>query len=250
MKKVVGIVIFLCMVISTMSITAEQSETIDTIIMPQPTNRDVTIEIKFNFFDPAVIIIDLPTTVTWVNRDVSPHLVKSNDEIFGSPLLYPGDTYSFTFKTDGIYDYFCAIKPQMTGRIYANFGGNRPPLPPVVYGPTSLEPKITYNFSTTSWDPESMMISYYFDWGDNTNSGWTPFVDSGTEITLSHSWNRRGKYTVRVQAKDIYANATSEWGTLAVTVPVSVDIPFSHFMERLFERFPHIFPVLRYMMGY
>jgi hypothetical protein len=95
-----------------------------------------------------------------------------------------------------------------------------------------------------------MKISYYFDWGDNTNSGWSPFVNSSTPINMSHSWNRKGNYVIKVQAKDFYANATSAWAEFPVSMPVSIDIPSYHFLEKLFARFPHIFPILRHMMGY
>jgi plastocyanin len=32
--------------------------------------------------------------------------------LFASPLLQPGETFSFTFEQTGTYDYFCVIHPR------------------------------------------------------------------------------------------------------------------------------------------
>lgn len=251
MKKIVGILICLFMALSTISITAEQTDTPTNDLTPQPTAAQVTIEIQNTFFDPKIVIIDLPTNVTWINRDFAPHSVVSDTGEFDSHPLSYGQTYSYTFKFPGPRPYHDGLHPQITGKIIAENGGNQPPLKPTVNGPSdNISRKTTYNYTAFTLDPEQMNVSYFFDWGDNSNSGWTPFVESGAAVNASHQWSKKGSYVIRVQAKDFYANATSEWGTLSVTVPVSIDIPFYHFMERLFERFPNIFPILRHMMGY
>jgi plastocyanin len=36
---------------------------------------------------------------------------------FDSRTLRAGDTFSFTFKAAGTYDYFCKAHPNMTGRV-------------------------------------------------------------------------------------------------------------------------------------
>ena len=51
---------------------------------------------------------------------------------------------------------------------------------------------------------------YQIDWGDNTNSGWTDFTPSGTEINASHVWTRNGTYSVTVKAKDIYGTESED----------------------------------------
>jgi hypothetical protein len=35
-----------------------------------------------------------------------------------------------------------------------------------------------------------------------------------------------------------------------VKMPTSYNIPFQSFWERLFERFPHAFPILRHLLEY
>ncbi len=91
-------------------------------------------------------------------------------------------------------------------------------------------------------------ISYYIDWGDSTNSGWIGPNQSGAQVVVSHTWTKRGTYTIKVKAKDLQ-NAESGWGTLNIKMPKSHtqnSLLFMHFFEKFFERFPYAFPILRY----
>ncbi len=78
-----------------------------------PTEQLITIS---NFtFVPSTVTVSAGTTVTWRNGDPTVHTVDS--DIFHSPNLSQGDTYSFTFNTRGTFDYICAIHPSMKGTI-------------------------------------------------------------------------------------------------------------------------------------
>jgi hypothetical protein len=68
-------------------------------------------------------------------------------------------------------------------------------------------------------------------------------------MTQSHVYSAEGTYTIKSKAKDIYG-AESDWGTLAITMPCSVNLQFIHFLEHLLERYPNAFPILRHLMGY
>jgi outer membrane protein assembly factor BamB len=72
-------------------------------------------------FIPAEIVISVGTTVIWTNDDVVAHTVtqraKPEDQLFSSPLLAPGESFSFTFDTLGTYAYFCMPHPFMTGTV-------------------------------------------------------------------------------------------------------------------------------------
>lgn len=250
MKKIVGMLICLCMTISAISIQAEQNETRQDTLNPQPTTSRVAVTIYQQAFHPDVIILEPNTEVIWTNLEPQPHSVISDDGYFRSDLLGEGESFNYTFLKQGLFEYHDGAHPVTKGKVFVKIGGNQPPFRPDVQGTTDGLRKVIYNYTAVTADPEGSKISYYFDWGDNTNSGWSPFVNSSTPINASHAWNKKGNYEIRVQAKDFYANATSDWGTLAVSMPVSIDIPFYHFMEKLFARFPHIFPVLRQMMGY
>ncbi len=82
----------------------------------KPGRNQVAID---NFaFTPATITVERGTPLTWINRDDVPHLVTSSDHKFApSKVLDTGQQFSTTFGKSGTYDYFCALHPQMTGRV-------------------------------------------------------------------------------------------------------------------------------------
>jgi plastocyanin len=83
-----------------------------------PTATDaVTIE---NFaFNPANITVKKGTTVTWTNKDSSPHTVIETDGQTGpnSGDLATGKTFTFTYNTVGTFKYHCSIHSSMTGTV-------------------------------------------------------------------------------------------------------------------------------------
>lgn len=56
------------------------------------------------------------TTVTWMNIDDTEHTTTSNSGVWGSSILAPGKSFSFTFNNPGTYPYHCEIHP-MTGTV-------------------------------------------------------------------------------------------------------------------------------------
>jgi len=56
-------------------------------------------------------------TVTWTNTDDSPHQIT----VAGTPLktgfLLKGENASLTFKDEGVFNYNCALHPNMKGTI-------------------------------------------------------------------------------------------------------------------------------------
>ena len=70
-------------------------------------------------FYPKITQIQAGDTITWTNNDISVHTVTSNDVIFDSGMLMPGDTFEQTFEKPGLYEYYCMLHPWMTGTIKA-----------------------------------------------------------------------------------------------------------------------------------
>ena len=78
---------------------------------------------------------------------------------------------------------------------------------------------LKYTYSTSTSDPDGDQVYYWFDWGDDTNSGWIGPYDSGTLCESSHIWRSTGSYEIRVKAKDD-KGAQSEWSDfLAISMP-------------------------------
>ena len=120
--------------------------------------------------------------------------------------------------------------------------GNNPPEKPTINGPINGKVGVYHTFSAIATDPDDDEISYIFNWGDLTNSGWTEFVSSGTMVNRSHKWWFIGSYTIKVKAKDSHA-AQSEWSELQVTMPRN-KIVYNLFFSRFLEHFPLLKKIL------
>ena len=133
--------------------------------------------------------------------------------------------------------------------VYCFGGAGNQPSKPIINGPSNGEVGVAYNYSFVSSALNGGNVSYYIVWGDGTNTGWIGPYPSGEEIIVAHTWDILGLYRIRCKAKDVN-NSESEWGILWVTMPYSYNIPFQLFWERLFQRFPNAFPILRHILGY
>jgi plastocyanin len=82
---------------------------------PAASTNEVVIQ---NFaFEPATLTVKVGTKVTWVNRDDEPHTATATDKRFSSKALENGDRFTTEFNQPGIYKYYCALHPKMTGQI-------------------------------------------------------------------------------------------------------------------------------------
>lgn len=124
---------------------------------------------------------------------------------------------------------------------------NEPPSAPQIIGQVNGSAGQSYSFNFISTDPEGQMVYYFIDWGDDQTIDWIGPYASGQPQSFIHSWSERGSYIIKAKAKDIFS-AESDWGTLSVTMPY--DIPIQTFWIRFFEQFPHLFPIIRHVMGY
>src|ERR1700686_141210 len=78
---------------------------------------DNKVEIDNFAFSPARITVKAGTAVGWLNADGPPHTVASSSKLFKSKALDTDDSFSFTFTTPGMYEYFCSLHPYMTGTV-------------------------------------------------------------------------------------------------------------------------------------
>jgi plastocyanin len=75
-------------------------------------------------FTPQTSTVKVGTTVTWTNKDDTPHGIASANNAFKkSQALDTDDSYSFTFATPGTYAYFCYVHPFMKGTIVVESEG-------------------------------------------------------------------------------------------------------------------------------
>lgn len=134
-------------------------------------------------------------------------------------------------------------------------GDNLPPnKPDRPSGTTSGKAGNSYPYTASTTDPDGDQISYKFNWGDGTDSGWLPPIPSGQIASSSHAWSSQGSFSVKVQAKDSN-DAESEWSDpLSVSMPKNKAVNtmplFLRFLQQhqmlyqLFQRFLQLNPFL------
>ncbi len=75
------------------------------------------------YYEPVELQIAIGTTVLWINDDSAMHTVTSGNSqegpngLFDSDLIAAGDSFEFTFMSQGNEDYYCIVHPWMTGSV-------------------------------------------------------------------------------------------------------------------------------------
>ena len=81
-----------------------------------PAPPEATVSIVDGRFDPRQVDVAVGGSVTWVNDDLTPHLIVSTEpNVIGSPLIGKADTYTRDFSAPGEYRYYCTIHNSMKG---------------------------------------------------------------------------------------------------------------------------------------
>jgi len=125
-----------------------------------------------------------------------------------------GDAFGYSVSLDGdtvligaVYDDDNGLD---SGSVYVFKGPNQPPNPPTITGPTEGKVGIAHGFNITTIDPDGDEVYYFIDWGDNTTSGWLGPFTSGQQMTVSHTWDKKGEYLIKSKAKDV-SELESNW---------------------------------------
>jgi outer membrane protein assembly factor BamB len=139
------------------------------------------------------------------------------------------------------------IGSQSEGRGYIHAFGpvesNSPPNAPTISGETNGEAGDGYWYTFLAVDPDNNPVTFYIDWGDGSE-GWKVEGASGGKYYYEHTWSEQGDYTIRAKAIDTLGEE-SDWGYLGVTMPMNQHSYSFPLLQRLLERFPNMFPILR-----
>jgi plastocyanin len=78
---------------------------------------EVRVQIAQSAFVPASVTIQPGDRVVWTNTDTVDRQFAADRGAFRSPLIRPGQTYSFTFAREGTFAYTDAQKPTVKGTV-------------------------------------------------------------------------------------------------------------------------------------
>jgi plastocyanin len=76
-----------------------------------------------NRFTPAERVVPPGASLVWVNLDPEDHDAVASDASFESPLIKPGESWTFTFTQPGTYPYVCTLHRGMEGVVTVAAGG-------------------------------------------------------------------------------------------------------------------------------
>jgi hypothetical protein len=175
----------------------------------------------------------------WLGPYASGHTVT------GSHIWNVLGTYNVTVKARDTW----GARSDWSEPLAVTITDNTPPEIPVITGPSGGKPGTEYLFNILTTDPQGQNIYYYVDWGDNTTTGWLGPYLSGTQIYITHSWAEKGNYTVKAKTKDTM-DSESAWATIHVVLPTEYKFFISALLQHLFEKYPHLFPILRLLSRY
>jgi len=135
--------------------------------------------------------------------------------------------------------------------LFVSVLNDTPPFAPTIQGPTQTKPHVTYTYIINATSEFDHDLLYEIDWGDGHGSSGLGPYHSGEAVNFTHTWTKKGTYVIKARATDTFG-MQSDWSTLQVVAPLPGGYQFSFdaFLQHLFERFPHLFPILRHLMGY
>ncbi len=126
----------------------------------------------------------------------------------------------------------------------------RKPRAPSVSGPEKIQLNVSHTFTASTLEKNGSEYYWYFQWGDGENSGWLGPYQSGKTISISHEWQEKGTYEVKVKYKE--DGVESEKTILELSSPKNNELSspvFSRLVDLLSERFPFVEFIYRFVVN-
>lgn len=94
---------------------------------------------------------------------------------------------------------------------------NQPPTDPLIRGPKRFKFDSLQEFTFSSTDDENNTLFYYVDWDDGKNTGWLGPFPQKQQLSVNHSWQSKGSFSVKAKSKDNYG-CESNWSYFPIKI--------------------------------
>jgi len=121
-----------------------------------------------------------------------------------------------------------------------------PPVPDIPSGPTSGQEQTEYPYTTTSFSPSGDQVYYWFDWEDETGTGWLGPYSNEEICEASHAWSEPGTYEITIKSENEWG-WESEWSE-PLTVTMTKSRPVINPLLKIFEPYPALYQIIRIIM--
>ncbi len=211
--------------------------------------------------EDGAIEVNIETDMEWTGGDPNPGDTCTYDVFFGTtnppPLVKQNQTFDQynpgSMELETTY-YWKVISwdtqnEKAVGDIWSFTTASAPnvaPEDPEISGKTNIKVNTEYEYTFVATDDNEDEIYLYVTWGDGTTSDWIGPYASGEVVTLSHSWENKGDFTIQAKAKDPF-DLESGWSSLEISVPVTYPVQPYLFCFGLFPQIQG--NTLRYWRG-
>jgi plastocyanin len=163
-------------------------------------------------FQPASLSVASGDQVQWTNNTSTTRQVVADEGGFASPILKPGQTYGFTFKTAGTYAYHDGLHPSLKGSVAVK--GPPPEVtldvdaPILFYGhSTTLTGKVSSGDSgesvTITSHPEGSSAQQVTTATTTTGGAFTATVKPTIQTDYSATWKGTTSQLASVQVRPL-----------------------------------------------
>jgi plastocyanin len=189
-----------------------------------------------NAFSPNPVNVKVGDTVTWTNKDSTPHTVTSgkdqtpDNKFDSSPglktIMAPQATFSHTFTEAGEYPYYCQLHPTMVGTVMVAAAGGGGGGGETVQGKVTAKTADGQSFDITSNSTTSKVTEAKINEGKSV----TVTFDKAGDVQLTFPTKMvNGNLKLMAGGKEVQSTPTvnGDTTTLKFTLPAgttSIDI--------------------------
>lgn len=164
-----------------------------------------TVSITRSGFVPALVQVRVGDQVVWRNADSTRHQVVADNGTFASPILRPGQRFSFTFRAAGTYRYRDTFNTRLRGTV-------RVLGPPPSVSIASSRPILYYGTTTTVSGVVSNRRA-----GERVDMLWRPYPQTSFAVLATVVTGTGGVWTYTVKPT-ILTDFQARWRNAASVV--------------------------------